>query len=319
MNRIFLVLALCSSVALAQDRVGLSVDPSADNLAVLFTMTDEGGRLKNLELMRSVFEDGTLGFSLESYHNVSSPFIYDKLKSLASSLPSGGTLLVYLNSHGGGSGDRFAMTAQGGSFKFSKALESIRKSGRPVRRLILLVDTCHAEGSIQDSTGGDGELLRNLKIASPTAFLPELPSSYSRRDMPFISPFVTMVPTDERFRGKAVMKVVVDYGEGSGAWDELLIISSSSVEDVSVRGTFAARLAATFKSVKGDRGLTVGEFLKRFAESHGKSGQQPHYKVLPDDSMFGELLFGPWPAQTLSARTHEGPKIDGKYVPVPRR
>lgn len=319
MSRLFLLLAFCSSVAAAQDHVGLSADPAAGNLAVLFTMTDEGGRLKNLELMKSVFEDGTLGFSLETHHNVSSPFIYEKLESLAASMPSGGTLIVYLNSHGGGSGDRFAMTAQGGSFKFSKALESIRKSGRPVRRLILLVDTCHAEGSIQDSTGGDGELLRNLKIASPTAFLPELPSSYSRRDMPFISPFVTMVPTDERFGGRTVMKAVVDYGEGSGAWEELLIISSSSVEDMSVRGTFATRLAETFKSVRGERGVTVGEFLKRFAESHGKSGQQPHYKVLPDDSMFGELLFGPWPAQTISVRTHEGSKIDGNYVPVPRR
>lgn len=316
-----LLIAFCSScaLALAQENVGLSADPAAGNVAVLFTMTDEGGRLKNLELMRSVFEDGTLGFALESYHNVSSPFIYEKLEALASSLPRGGTLLAYLNSHGGGSGNRFMMTAQGGSFKFSKALQSINKSGRPVRRLILLVDTCHAEGSIQDSTGGDGELLRDLKLATPTAFLPEMPSSYSRKDLPFIYPFVNMVPTEERSGGQPVMKSVVDYGEDSGAWEELLIISSSSVEDLSVRGTFATRLAETFRSVKGDRGTTVGEFLKRFAESHGKSGQQPHYKALPDNSMFGELLFGPWPAQTLSVRTHEGAKVEGNYIPVPRK
>lgn len=319
MIRFVLALTLLSRFALAQEHVGLSADPAAGNVAVLFTMTDEGGRLKNLELMKSVFEDGALGFSLETNHNVSSPFIYERLESLASSLPSGGTLLVYLNSHGGGSGDRFAMTAQGGSFKFSKALESIKKSGRPVRRLILLVDTCHAEGSIQDSTGGDGDLLRNLKLASPTAFLPEMSSSYSRQQLPFISPFVTMVPTDQKSGGMTVMKATVDYGEGSGAWEELLIISSSSVEDMSVRGTFATRLSETFKSVRGDRGVTVGEFLRRFAESHGKSGQQPHYKVLPGDSMFGELLFGPWPAQTLSVKSHEGANINGDYVPVPRK
>lgn len=319
MIRLVLFFALLSSVALAQDRVGLSVDPAAGNIAVLFTMTDEGGRLKNLELMKSVFEDGTLGFALESHHNVSSPFIYEKLQSLAASLPENGTLLAYLNSHGGGSGDRFAMTAKGGSFKFSKALESLKANDRPVRRLILLVDTCHAAGSIQDSTGEDGQLLRGLSSASPTSFLPEMPSSYSRQDLPFISPFVTMVPTDQVRDGKTVMRAAVDYGEGSGAWEELLIISSSSVEDLSVRGLFAARLAETFKSVKGERGITVGEFLKRFAESHGKSGQQPHYKVLPSESMFGELLFGPWPAQTIPVRTHEGVKVEGDYVPVPRR
>lgn len=319
MKRIFLLLCLIPRVAMAQERAGLSVDPAAGNVAALFTMTDEGGRLKNLQLMESVFKDGSLGFSAETHHNVSSPFIYSRLEGLARGLPEGGTLLVYLNSHGGGSGDRFAMTAQGGSFKFSKALQAMGKSGRPVRRLILLVDTCHAEGSIQDSTGEDGELLRNLKVATPTSFLPELPSSYARRDLPFISPFVSLVPAEGGRGGRSLMQPVVYYGEDSGVWEELLIISSSSVEELSVRGAFAGRLASTFKSVKDDGGITVGEFLRRFAESHSGGGQQPHYKVLPDSSMFAEPLFGPWPAQTIPVKSHEGSDVTGAYVPVPRR
>lgn len=313
------ILCLLTSAALAQERAGLSVDPAAGNVAALFTMTDESGRLKNLQLMESVFKDGSLGFSVETHHNVSSPFIYTRLEELARELPQGGTLLAYLNSHGGGSGDKFAMSAQGGSFKFSKALQAMGKSGRPIRRLVLLVDTCHAAGSIQDSTGEDGELLRNLKVATPTSFLPELPSSYARKDLPFTSPFVNMVPTEAKRGGKVVMQPVVYYGEDSGVWDELLIISSSSVEELSVRGAFASRLASTFGSVKDDGGITVGEFLRKFAESHGGSGQQPHYKVLPDSSMFGEPLFGPWPAQTLPVRSHSGGVVTGVYVPVPMR
>lgn len=320
MNRLWVFVALACSLASAQERAGLSVDPAAGNVAVLFTMTDEGGRLRNLQLMESVFKNGSLGFAVESHHNVSSPFIYSRLEELARGLSEGATLLVYLNSHGGGSGDRFAMTAKGGSFKFSKALESMGKPGRRIRRLVLLVDTCHAEGSIQDSTGEDGNLLRNLKFATPTTFLPELPSSYSRGELPFIAPFVSLVPTDTKYRGQTVVKPVVDYGEDSGVYDEMLIISSSSVEDYSIRGVFAERMASTFKKVDGRRGVTVGEFLKLFAESHGKSGQQPHYKVIPDDSMFGELLFGPWPAQTIPVRDHTGRGVlPGDFVPVPIR
>jgi hypothetical protein len=311
-------LALCS-VACGQENAGLSVDPAAGNVAALFTMTDESGRLRNLELMESAFRGGELGFSVERHHNVPSSFIYSRLEALAASMREGATLLVYLNSHGGGSGNRFIMTAKDGNFRFSRALDSMKKAGRPVRRLILLVDTCHAEGSIQDSTGGDGELLKQLKTAAPSSFLPELPSSYSRDKMPFLSPFVTMVPTDQKVRGQTVMRPVVDYGEGSGVWDELLIVSSSSVEDLSVRGVFAGRLASTFNAVKNDPYITVGEFLKRFAESHGKSGQQPHYKVLPDAAMFQEPLFGPWFAQTIPIRDFGDRDSSGSFVPVPRR
>lgn len=319
MKRLFLLFCLMPAAA-AQENAGLSVDPSAENVAALFTMTDEGGRLRNLQLMEGVFKSGSLGFSSQSHHNVSSTFIYSRLEELARSLPEGGTLLVYLNSHGGGSGDRFAMTAKGGSFKFSKALDAMGRSGRRIRRLILLVDTCHAEGSIQDSTGGDGELLRNLKMAAPTSTLPELPSSFSSKEMPFIAPFVKFVPTEAKFRGQTVMRPVLDYGEESGVYDEMLIISSSSVEDYSIRGVFAERLASTFRKVEGKSGVTVGEFLKLFADSHGKTGQQPHYKVIPDDSMFGELLFGPWPAQMLPIKDHTGSgSLLPEFIPVPRR
>jgi len=317
-NAIILFLFMCAAAA-AQENAGLSVEPSAGNVAVLFTMTDEGGRTRNLQLMESVFRDGSLGFSVETHHNVSSPFIYSRLEGLAAGLGEGATLLVYLNSHGGGSGDRFAMTAQGGSFKFSKALQAMGKPNRLIRRLVLLVDTCHAEGSIQDSTGEDGTLLRNLKSAKPTSFLPELPSSYSRSEMPFISAFVNFVPTEMKHRGMTVVRPVVDYGQDSGVYEELLIISSSSVEDLSIRGVFAERLATTFKRVKGNQGVTVGQFLKMFADSHGASGQQPHYKVLPDDSMFSEFLFGPWFAQTIPVKNHAGEEPTAGLVPVPRR
>lgn len=320
MSRFAFLVFFFGSVTLAQENAGLSVEPSAGNVAVLFTMTDEGGRARNLQLMESVFKDGSLGFVVESHHNVSSPFIYSKLEDLARSLRDNATLLVYLNSHGGGSGDRFAMTAKGGSFKFSKALDAMGKSGKRIRRLILLVDTCHAEGSIQDSTGEDGELLRGLKLAKPTAFLPELPSSYSRKNLPFTSPFVQMVPTEKMYRGQAVVAPVIDYGQDSGVYDEILIISSSSVEDVSIRGVFAGRLASTFDKLKGDPGVTVGEFLKKFAESHGQGGQQPHYKVLPDNSMFDELLFGPWLAQKLPIKNHGvGGHLSSDFIPVPKR
>jgi hypothetical protein len=285
---IFFILSIFAKPVFSQEKTGFAIDPSANNIAALFTMTNENGRLRNLELMESIFKDGSLGFACQRHHNVSSNYIYEKLKELATNLDKDATLLVYFNSHGGGSGDRFAMTAQGGSFKFSKALDSLGKSNKKIRRLIFLVDTCHAEGSIQDSTKQDGELLKNLKYAVPTNSLPELPSQYSRNELPFLSFFLDV----ENKNGKKYYVSSINFGIDSGIYDELLIISSSSVEDLSIRGAFASRLANTFEKIKNEKEITVGEFLKKFADSHGSSGQQPHYKILPDNSMLNELLFG---------------------------
>lgn len=317
----FVFCTLACFAASAQENAGLSVDLGAKNVAALFTMTDEGGRLRNLELMQSIFKDKSLGFDLETHHNVPSTFIYSRLEELVRGSDEWGTLLVYLNSHGGGSGDRFAMTAKGGSFKFSKALEAMKKTGKKLKRLIMLVDTCHAEGSIQDSLKQDGELLRNIKFAAPTSDLPVLPSRFSASELPFISVFVSPVVRTENGRRFFEVGSKIDYGEDSGVYEEMLIISSCSVEDLSVRGVFASRLASTFQKVKDKEEVTLGGFLKMFAESHGKSGQQPYYKAIPDDSMFNSPLFEVWPAQTIPVVDHtRGESLPPmKLIPVPRR
>jgi len=319
------VLALCLVqyvVAEAQEKTGMAINPSAKNVAALFTMTDEGGRLRNLDLMESAFKDGSLGFSCERHHNVSSDYIYSKLEKLASETENDSTLLLYFNSHGGGSWDKFAMTAKGGSFKFKKALEALGKSGKTIKRLIFLVDTCHAEGSIQDSVGQDGDLLKKIKTATPTDFLPLLPDRYEYSSRPFTSVFLDVAETDGP-KGTKVLKIspVIDYGQNSGVYEQILIISSSSVEDLSIRGVFAARFASAFQAAKKDKSTTVAGFLKTFADSHGQSGQQPHYKLLPDSSMLSEMLFGPWPAQTIPVLdVMSGKKAkDPSIIPIPSR
>lgn len=308
---------MSSNFCFAQEKTGIAVDPSLNNKALLFTMTNEQGRTRNLDLMESVFKDGSLGFSVDRFHNVSSPFIYSKITEVSSELEDGATLLLYFNSHGGGSGSRFIMTAQGGNFKFSKTLEAIKKSNKKIRRLIFLVDTCHAEGSIQDSTGQDGELLKSIKNAKPTSFLPELPSNYSRNELPFISVFLNVKKTS---RNTYVYDSIIDYGEDSEIYDEILIISSSSVEDLSVRGVFASRLAKSFDKVRGNREITVRDFLKIFAESHGSSGQQPHYKILPTKQMLDELLFGPLFVQTIPIINYgKKEKLGPNFITIPSR
>lgn len=158
-------------------------------------------------------------------------------------------------------------------------------------------------------------------MAQPTAYLPELPSNFSESKLPFISVFIDPVIKTEGGRRFSEVRSKIDYGEDSGVYEEILIISSSSVEDLSMRGTFASRLASTFNSVRGSKEITVGEFLKKFAESHGKSGQQPHYKILPNNSMFSELLFGPAFAQTIPIKDWlgSGEKFGINYIPLPLR
>jgi len=315
---IFIVLSICNfNKVIAQEITGFAIDPSAKNIAALFTMTDEGGRLKNLELMEGIFKDGKLGFKCERHHNVSSPYIYNKLTELANELKSDSTLLLYFNSHGGGSGDRFAMTAQGGSFKFSKAIEALKKSNKKIRRLILLVDTCHAEGSIQDSLKQDGDLLRSIKSALPAKHLLEISDELSLDQLPFTSFFINY----EKVRGQYVFYTKegkINFYENENVYDEILIISSCSIEDLSIRGVFASKLAQTFTEIKGNKSITVEDFLEKFANNHPKSGQQPYYKVIPNKAMLKELLFGPWPAQKIPIRNYgEKQKFSVDYILIP--
>lgn len=302
-----IIFLLTKNLSFSQENTGFAIDLSENNIAGLFTMTNESGRTRNLDLMQSVFKDGTLGFKPETHHNVSSPFIYNSLTDMASRVSDNGTLLLYFNSHGGGSGNKFIMVASGGNFRFSKALQAIAKA-KTVKRIIFLVDTCHAAGSIQESLKEDGELLKNIQNAKPTKQLEEIPEKYSYRLRPFLGIF-------DLHDGK------IDFGEDTGAYEEILIISSSSVEDLTTRGVFALRMYNTFSAVKGNAQITVGEFLKKFADSHSKTGQQPYYKVLPTKDMFGELLFGSPTAQKIPIKNYSSDRLkefDQKYILNPK-
>ena len=304
-NFLFLIIIFFSYKAFCQEKTGFAIDPNIKNIAGLFTMTSENGRLENLRLMENVFKDGSLGFSVEKHHNVSSQFIYKAISDMADRTEADGTLLLYFNSHGGGSGNNFGMTSSTGSFRFSKAIESISKV-KKIRRVIMLIDTCHAAGGIQEGLKQNGELLKNIQNATPTSFLPEIPNKYNSGVVPFISVF--SIKNDE-----------LDFGQDSDAYDEILIISSSSVEDLSTRGVFASRLSKTFNNVKGDNTVTVKDFLKKFADSHSSYGQQPYYKIMPNKNMLEELLFGPFLSQKIPVYDHSSNKkeYDKNFIPIP--
>jgi hypothetical protein len=284
----------------AEASSGLPFDISEkdNNVALLFTMTDEGGRLRNIELMRSVFNDGTLGFSCEYYHNKKLPEIYGKIKETASRINEYGTLLLYLNSHGGGSGANFGMTASGGWFKFSKVLENI-SSVKKLKRLIVLVDTCHAEGAINEGFQGGGTLIKNIKTS-----MIELPNYYGGRKRPSFMSFFENSPNN------------FYYGENSGAYEEALIITSSSSADLSMRGTFALNFKKAFEKTKSYEDPKVSDFLKIFAEAHSTSGQQPYFKSIPD-SILSEPLFKTFAARSLPILDKSGKSFKKDYILIP--
>lgn len=278
---------------------GIPYDIREENIAALFTMTNESGRTRNLELMKSVFENGKLGFKCLSYHNRPAPEIYNTIKELALKVNENGTLLIYLNSHGGGKDKNFFMTAAGGNFKFSKVLESI-SSVKKLKRLIVLVDTCHAEGAINEAFQGGAKLIKNLDIN-----MYELPTFYGG----------TKIPSYMKFFEKGSNKFY--YGEDSEAYEQMLIITSSSAEDLSMRGTFAMNLKKAFEKIEKTENAKVANFLKLFADLH-KSGQQPYYKSIPE-SILNEPLFKVFPARDLPIVDKSGKdnKLNKDYILIP--
>jgi hypothetical protein len=253
----------------APETTGLPYDRNAKNIATLFTMTNEDGRLENIQIMESIFKDGSLGFKSESHHNKSSKYIYERLESAAKEVGTYGTLLFYVNSHGGGSWKDFSMTAAGGDFKFSKALQAIAK-GNKVKRLIIFIDTCHAEGGIQEGFQEGGKQILNIRTG-----LQELPSIYKVSD------------PDKFFD----TEITINYGQDSGSYSEALILASTNVNTLSTRTIFPTKMKATLQKIKNEKTITVAQFLKKFAEAHNDVYQKPLYKVLPDDKILSEPLF----------------------------
>lgn len=282
------------------------VEDKENNYALIFTMTDESGRMRNIELMRSVFEDGKLGFKCEYYHNKSSSYIYEKVKGTVSQMDQQGTLLLYLNSHGGGSGKNFGMSASGGRFKFSEVLKAI-SSVKKIKRLIVLVDTCHAEGAIDEGFQGGGKLIKNLNT-----MMTELPDSYYGKSRTLKVPqFMSFFQKDNTINA-------FYYGENSGAYEEALIITSSSSEDLSMRGTFASNFKKAFERAKEKKDVKVSDLLKTFALLHSSGGQQPYYKSIPG-SILNEPLFTGFPARRLPIvdKSEDKSSFKKDYVLVP--
>ena len=290
-----LIFALC--FAQQPETTGLPFDRNAKNIAALFTMTDEDGRLENLQIMESIFKDGSLGFKAEAHHNKSSKYIYDRLTAAAKEVGEDGTLLFYVNSHGGGSWKDFSMTAAGGDFKFSKALQAIAKSNK-VRRLIVLIDTCHAEGGIQEGFKEGGNPILNIRTG-----LQELPSVYRVSD------------PDKFFD----TDVQMNYGQDSGAYTEALILASTNINTLSTRTIFPTKMRSTLQKIKNDKNITVAQFLKKFAEAHSDVYQKPLYKVLPDDKMLSEPLFSNLPARDIKIIDKTGKKeeLPSSYIILP--
>jgi hypothetical protein len=277
MRHFFIALLLCLIPTTTFS--GFPYDRRSKNIAVLFTMTNENGRTANLNMMESVLNDGKLGFQeVQRRHNVSSPQIYEALTEASKKAGRYGTLLVYFNSHGGGSGERFGMSARGGSFKPSKAMAAIAKGGKK-KRVIVLIDTCHASGGIQEGFQG------NETPINPQTGLPEI---------------------------KEWKCAAYD------AYEECLVIASSSAADLSIRGAFASRLKKAYSQARD--GVTVAEFMKIFAAQHSNTRQKPHYKVMPNDQMLDEPLFQNALIREIPIVSRNGPRVEfpPDYIPTPR-
>lgn len=248
-------------------KTGLSYDIKEKNYALLFTMTDESGRTKNLQLMEDCFKDLKFGFLCEKFHNLSSKQIYEKVAEYTPKVGENGTLLLYLNSHGGGSGKNFMMQAREGSFKFSKLIKSIASSGK-VKRLVVLIDTCHAAGGIEEGFESKGEPIRvtNIEVRMPEL----IPDSYFRN---FFD----------------IKNNTIDYCMGYNAYSEALIVASCSPEKLAIRGVFAYNFKKAKEKVAET--ATVAEFLRTFSGLHTAGQQIPYFKCLPNNSILNEPLF----------------------------
>jgi hypothetical protein len=122
------------------------------------------------------------------------------------------------------------------------------------------------------------------------------------------------------FRRVGLTKVKMDYGASSGAYKECLILASSSAEDLSIRGAFASRLKSAFEKTKNNKDITISDFLKIFASLHSNTTQKPHYKIIPNEFMLNEPLFGNAYLRDIPIidRQNANETVPIDFIPVPQ-
>ena len=114
-------------------------------------------------------------------------------------------------------------------------------------------------------------------------------------------------------------QIEVNYGQDIGAYKECLILASTNINTLSTRTIFPTKMKETLKNVKGDKNITVAQFLKKFAEAHNDVYQKPLYKVLPNENLLNEPLFSNVPARAIliKDRTNSEKKFSSTYILLP--
>lgn len=161
--KIFQILALLALTACGAKSNGLSYDPWKDNRAVLFGSPNGLSGVKtDIRELQKMFSDEAYGFGELSILTNENASAVDIIASSASAAEGASTLIWYFSGHGS-PGSLLAVDRE---FTFSEVADKIiEKRGRPLDRLIVMIDSCFS-GSFVD---GKTPIIGKANLEDPVA------------------------------------------------------------------------------------------------------------------------------------------------------
>ena len=319
--------SLASSGCIKKNNVSSTKDlaagrGSARNIALIMTGTDEEIRQENLETMTRVFGSSKFGFEVMSGHDQTAEEIRAKTAEAARSVGEDGTLVWYLNTHGNRQGT-ISTSGRGNGGRFGhmniRDVVAAARGARttPIRRAFFIIDTCESGGmvgsvSLNDAPSASGQSQDNAGNND----LAEDPSKAPTRDEPLpgiakdagignegdVGPELAAAIEEVTDHNSSLrLDGETDTGDGTPvggtyqnrasdavSFREVLVLSSSRAEQNSNRGL----LPRTFERVMGavPNDVTVQQFLEQLRTSMS-SQQVPQFRAIPAGAILREKLF----------------------------
>ena len=263
---------------------GLSVDPTAKNIALIFGASNGlPGIDKDIKLMKTILEDPKAGYNFQVVEDpdASPSTILAKTKEFAAIVGTNGTLFWYFSGHGGGG----SLMAKGGILSVKKVVATIKASRTaPLKRLMVFIDTCN-NGNLTQTVPQMGEDNYSSKETAEA-------KTHEEQAAEMADEFVSSAYSTA---GDSVAK--------ASTFEQVLVMTSSTESETSQAtgsgSAFTVSLANAFKETRDSAGKIKDLVDLTKSKTAREFGHHPQSRAVPESLLSEDLLTVAVPQQPV--------------------
>lgn len=280
-------------VQTAAEQKGFSATAGAKNIAVIMTGSHEQHIPKNAGMIREVMSEQAYNFQIMEQQRVTAAQAIQLTANAAAQVDDNGTLLWYFSSHGATNG---TLQTFGGMLSFDKVAAAIKtaRNGRPLKRLVVIVQACYSGQIVNGSLAVGrtdyplGATGLGLMAKDTTAGLEQ-----DLRDDANLAAYTNqLLGINNGTRSESAPLVATNPATGKLA-EQLLVMSAAARNEPSMYSGdgshFTKALYTTFKQMRSTPQITMQQFLARVQQN--VSSSRPQFRAVPEALVLSEPLY----------------------------